>query len=93
MVFVSTENMSEFEITLITKTDGPAVAEHLSKAFCRDEPIHHHFSIGAEPSFLEMCTDLIDQGISLKAVNKNGEIVGVFLSEYIEKVIIVQSKF
>lgn len=82
--------MSEVKVTLITKIDGPAVAEHLSKAFCQDEPIHQHFAIGVEPSFLEMCADLIDQGISLKAVNENGEIVGVFLSEFIEKVIILQ---
>lgn len=79
--------MSEFAVTLLTKSDGPAVAKHLSKAFCLDEPILNHLGVGVDPSFLKMCVELIDQGISLKAINANGEIAGVFLSELKEKVI------
>lgn len=84
--------MSEFKVTLLTKSDGPAVAEHLSNAFCLDEPILNYLGVGVDPNFLAMCIGLIDQGISLKAINENGDIVGVFLSEFKEKVNNIEKK-
>lgn len=83
--------MVDFKVTLVTESDRSSVAEHLSKAFLLNEPTLSYMGVGADPSLLKMFVDLIDHGISLKAVNECGEIVGVFLSEVIDKVIILQS--
>lgn len=82
--------MSIFTVALLTKSDGPAVVKHLSKTFCYDEPVLSHLNIGAHPSFLRMCVDLIDHGLSYKAVNENGEIGGVFLAELHTRVITIR---
>lgn len=84
--------MGEYKVTLITESDRSSVAEHLSNTYLLDEPTLSYLGVGADPGLLKTCVDSIDQGISLKAVNENGEIVGVFLSEFIEKVISLQSK-
>lgn len=73
--------MSEIKVSLLTVADGPALKEHLSKAFCMDEPILNHLQLDADPEFLNCCVDSVGQNISLKATNENGEIVGAFISD------------
>lgn len=77
--------MSEFRIEVLTPADGPALAEHLSNNFCVHEPILNHLQLGVDKNFINMCTSLIDEGISLKAVNDKDEIGGVFVCEYKRK--------
>lgn len=79
--------MTAIEVAILTKDDATAAAVHLAKFFCLDEPMLKVLNIGADPGFLAMCTGMIDQGVSLKAVNEQGDIVGVFLSEIKQKTV------
>lgn len=73
--------MGEITIALLTTDDGPALAEHLKVNFCVHEPCLNYLGIGVDPGFLTMCVSLIDQGLSLKAIDENGKIAGIFVAE------------
>lgn len=73
--------MGDISVLELTKDDGPAVAEHLQHNFCVHEPILNYLKVGIDQNFLKMCVSLIDQGLSLKAIDENGQIAGIFIAE------------
>lgn len=77
--------MSEIIIKSLTKDDAPQVIDHLSRFFWLDEPMLRHVNVDMDDDFLQMCIGLIDHGVSLKAVNVNGDMVGIFLSELVDR--------
>lgn len=77
--------MNDIKVEIITPADTAAVVDHLSRHFCLDEPILNSLDLDPDLGFLQMCSGMIKHGISLKAVNENGEIVGLFLSEFKER--------
>lgn len=82
--------MSEIKVEIMCQDDVPAVVEHLHKFFCLDEPILRSLELAPSPHFHEMCTKLIVDDISLKAVNEQGKIVGIFLSEIKRRRAVIQ---
>lgn len=77
--------MSEIIIESLTKDDAPHVIDHLSRFFWLDEPMLRYINVDIDKDFLKMCIELIDHGVSLKAVNVNGDMVGIFLSELVDR--------
>lgn len=77
----------QIRIETLTKDDAAEVVSHLSKFFCLDEPILCHLKLGVDKNFLEGCVAMIDGGVSIKAINADGKIVGIFLSEIKRKLV------
>lgn len=73
--------MGEITVAVLTKDDAPALVEQLKRNFCLHEPILNHLNVAVSPSFLQACVDFIDQGLTLKAIDENGKIAGVFVAE------------
>lgn len=77
--------MAEFQVQVLTEADKPAVIEHLRAVFCVHEPIFLSHSISPDEHFMEANTAMIDSGISLKAVNADGKVIGLLLSAINER--------
>lgn len=85
--------MGDFKISLVTKEDEPAALEHLRENFCKDEPILNYLKPKDPTESFDSFLDVIRDGISLKAVDKNGKIVGLFLNKLIKKNVRFFSRF
>ncbi|KAG5676125.1 hypothetical protein PVAND_005978 [Polypedilum vanderplanki] len=69
----------------ITNDDEEEVIELLKKTFFKDEPLNEYLQLGECKDLEDYCKKSIPDGCSFKAVNSNGEIVGVFLNGIIRK--------
>lgn len=77
--------MTELEIRIISEDDEPAVIELLRSSFYVDEPMFRANGWVLDEHFIRDDVDMIGFGISLKAVDGEGKIVGILLSEIIER--------
>lgn len=77
--------MEEFKIGLIANEDEQAVLVHLKNNFCKDEPILNYVKLQNPTECDELFLDVIRDGVSLKATDKDGKIVGVYLNRLVEK--------
>lgn len=84
--------MGDISVIELTKNDGPAIVEHLKHNFCIHEPILNYLNVGIDQNFLKMCVSLIDQGLSLKAIDENGKIAGIFIAELKQRAVSKKKK-
>lgn len=78
--------MSKINVKIVIQDDAPAVMEHLGEFFCLDEPI---LKLTPNAKFLSMCCDMINDNISLKAVDDQGNIFGLLLSEIKCRIVVI----
>ncbi|XP_050540395.1 uncharacterized protein LOC126905042 [Daktulosphaira vitifoliae] len=73
-----------FNVEPITQSDRQEVISFLRKFFYRDEPLIIALNImddvEAMSKFEDYCNKLLNEELSLKAVNPNGDIIGVILN-------------
>ncbi|CRK93822.1 CLUMA_CG007349, isoform A [Clunio marinus] len=81
------ESAIESKITydLITEDDKEQVLKLLKATFFQDEPLNRCVELGECKDLEIYCTKSISDGCSYKAVNGDGEIIGVFLNGIIKK--------
>lgn len=81
--------MSKINVKIVIQDDAPAVMEHLGEFFCLDEPILRSLKLTPNAKFLSMCCDMINDNISLKAVDDQGNIIGLLLSEIKRRIVVI----
>ncbi|EDW85661.1 uncharacterized protein Dwil_GK23036, isoform A [Drosophila willistoni] len=69
-----------YTIELVTPEDADAVIAMLKKFFFKDEPLNTFLDLGECKELEKFSLKPIKDNCSYKAVNKNGEIIGVFLN-------------
>lgn len=77
--------MATINIEMVTEDDIPAIAEHLEKIYFAHEPVMHALGIIPKVSFWMTRRGFFSENLSVKAVNAEGQIVGLFLSRIIRK--------
>ncbi|XP_070505094.1 arylalkylamine N-acetyltransferase 1 isoform X1 [Chironomus tepperi] len=71
--------------SVITENDVDAVIQLLKDTFFKDEPLNYYLQLGECKDLEEYCKKSIPDACSYKAVNSNGDIVGVYLNGIIRK--------
>lgn len=77
--------MDEFVISFITKDDEKDAVLHLRENFCKDEPILNYLKLDDFTEFDDLFVDDMKDGISLKAVDRNGKIAAILLIKLVTK--------
>ncbi|XP_075976711.1 arylalkylamine N-acetyltransferase 1-like isoform X2 [Anticarsia gemmatalis] len=80
----STMSQPSYEVKLMRKEDADDVMELLRRTFFIDEPMNQAVGLCAEGSCAELddyCVHALDGELSFKAVDKEGNIVGVMINE------------
>lgn len=79
------KSMCDITIEILTDAGRKAVGQHLIDVFCVDEPMFRSNNWIANDRFIKSDSAMIDSGISLKAVNGDGQIVGIVLADIMER--------
>ncbi|XP_055838049.1 arylalkylamine N-acetyltransferase 1 isoform X2 [Episyrphus balteatus] len=69
-----------YTIELITEKDADGVLAMLKEFFFKDEPLNTYLNLGECEELEEYSVKSIPEKCSFKAVNKQGEIIGVFMN-------------
>ncbi|XP_055920546.1 arylalkylamine N-acetyltransferase 1 isoform X2 [Eupeodes corollae] len=69
-----------YTIELITEKDNDGVLAMLKTFFFKDEPLNTYLNLGECQELEEYSLKCIPEACSFKAVNKQGEIIGVFIN-------------
>lgn len=77
--------MASINIELVNRDDMHAIAEHLEKIFFLYEPVMQSMGVVPTVDFWLSNPAVFSDNLSLKAVNADGQIVGLFLSRIIRK--------
>jgi len=77
--------IGHFNIENVTEKDGLEVVNFLKKFFFKDEPLNKAINLGECKDLEEYSLKCIPYKCSFKAVNTNGEIIGVFLNGLLKK--------
>jgi len=79
------QDPNDIRIELVTESDGEEVLQLLKKFFFKDEPLNTFLDLGECKELEKWSLSCIPENCSFKALNSNGEIIGVFLNGIVRK--------
>lgn len=77
---VSDANDQSYTVELVTEDDADEVLAMLKKFFFKDEPLNTYLDLGECKELEKYSLKCVKDNCSYKAVNKKGEIIGVFIN-------------